>query len=242
MGYSFTPFGQLVTTVSQTDFGADLDMDLGDGSSEESDDPQRSVGVRLALSPVVQTLAVMTLVSLVSWSTSQAITLRYFVLSAPVDQWPETLVTSVYSHVDVNHLVGNAVIIGIAGWIINRKSSWFRFHAFFIATGAIAAVVQIWVATHIDWSIAASDPSFSFVLGASGAAFALVGYIMTGNTLGEGLISEVPLGRIGTAIALLLAAIVIAIWQSPPGSGVAAHAVGLFLGMLTGPFHILRAE
>lgn len=240
MGYSFTTSGQLVITVSQTDdLGVDLDVDLDD--EQEGEPPQQSLGRELALSPVVQTLALMTLVSLVSWSTSQAVSARFFILSTPVDRWPITIITSVYSHLNVDHLIGNAVIIAIAGWIINRKSSWLRFHLFFVTTGALSGVAYVVIDRHIDWSLAAT-PEVSAVVGASGAGFALIGYIVTSNTLGEGIVRHLPVGRVGTMAALLMAAAVIAVWQSPPGSAVIGHAAGLFLGMAAGPFHILRAE
>jgi len=222
--------------------GDDLGLDLESSDTDGNTEPARSsFAIAVLRSATVQTLVIMTAVSVVSWSTSQALTARLFVLSPPADQWPETIISSIYSHVNANHLIGNAIVIAVAGYIIERKSSWVRFHLFFVSTGATAGVIQLWFANNISWSIATS-PETTAVLGASGAAFALVGYVLTGNIVADGILGSLPLGRFDMGAVLLVGAIAIAIWQSPPGTGVTAHAVGLFLGLVAGRAHLLRAQ
>ena len=73
-------------------------------------------------------------------------------------------------------------------------------------------------------------------LGASGAGFALLGYIFVANPIGDYLSGRAIIGLIFVGAAVLT------IYFSPSGSGIMAHFSGAIIGMIAGRFHILNAE
>src|SRR6056297_545988 len=96
-----------------------------------------------------------------------------FVLLAPLDEGLWQIPLSVFAHTGFAHLSANALLLLVAGGIVVLSSSGVRYHAFFLVTGAFAGVAQVVVTG------AFGDPVA--VLGASGAALAFVGYLLTGN-------------------------------------------------------------
>lgn len=193
--------------------------------------PQRSLGSEIARNPVVQTLVVMGVVSLATWTGKQAGDISTFVLHAPVtDPWWSALV-SIYAHDSPGHLASNAVVLIIAGGLISLSTSMLRFHAFFILSGVLAGISFVMVTSYLG------DPVG--VLGASGATFALAGYVATGNVATSTL-----LGRTSSTVVAMLAvviALVMTVYWSAPGSAYFVHFVGAALGLLAGHFNLLRA-
>ncbi len=109
-----------------------------------------------------------------------------FVLSPPVEHNPWTIVTSVYAHGGLWHLLSNSLALIVFGWPVARATTRLRFHTFFLLTGSIAGVSQI-----VLTAFAASVPMLPVtpslgVLGASGAVFALLGYLVASNRLSAG--------------------------------------------------------
>lgn len=180
-----------------------------------------------ALRPLVETLAVMSVVSILVWiaavvGLSPAVALDRTVLSRP---W--TLVTSVYVHAGLVHLVGNAVVVVLAGVPIAVSTTRARFHAFFLGTGALAGLAQVAVTP-------------AGVVGASGAAFALAGYVATSNPVSGTLLDWTGLAaRVTVPVAAVVVGIV-TVLASPAGSAVVAHFAGGLLGVVAGRFRVLR--
>ncbi|MFA1612057.1 rhomboid family intramembrane serine protease [Halobellus rubicundus] len=197
----------------------------------ESPADETMVGA-IVRNPVVQTLGVMTLVSVATWAATIVGLGRLFVLAIPIESRPWALVTSVYAHLGPGHLFANAVMIALAGGIVVWSTTAIRFHLFFVATGAIAGAVQVVVAYAMGTPLA--------VLGSSGAAFALVGYVLTSNS-----ISQVVTGWLNlSARVVIIVVAIIATWLtvewSAPGSALLAHFTGAVLGLAAGHIRLLH--
>ncbi|WP_459193097.1 rhomboid family intramembrane serine protease [Halosimplex sp. J119] len=155
-----------------------------------------------------------------------------FALSAPVGHQPWTIVTSVYAHLSVGHLVANVVVLLLVGLYLERQTSNLRFHAFFLATGALAGLTEVWVSGLVGPSVG--------VLGASGGIAGLVGYLLAGNRMSDTVLDRTPLSpRAQLAIFVVVAG---GITVATAGRGVAlvAHFTGLLIGLLGGRAHLLR--
>lgn len=181
-------------------------------------------------SPILEILVLFLLVyflQLVSLFTDQMTTI--FVLSQPLAEHPWTVVTSIYAHSSLGHLISNAIALVLFGLPVAAATSRIRFHLFFIVTGATAGVTQILLYG-------------SGVLGASGAVFALLGYLLVSNRL------TTVLGRwIGApawltyGLYIALAAIV-TLATAAPGVALVAHFTGLVLGLVAGRYNLLRTR
>lgn len=202
-------------------------------SRPAAEPPAGSFATDLVGHPVIQTLVVMVVVSTATWVGSFAGLSRLFVLAPPVFSPPWTLVTSVYAHIGPGHLVSNAILIALAGGIVSLSTTRLRFHLFFLGTGVLAGVVQVLVFTWQGRPIA--------VLGASGAAFALVGYVLAANPAAAALRSlvGVPVRILVVVVAFVAAALTM--WLSAPGSALLAHFTGATLGLLAGWRRLLDA-
>jgi membrane associated rhomboid family serine protease len=162
-----------------------------------------------------------------------------FVLSPPIDQNPWTVVTSVYAHGSPGHLISNAVALILVGWPVARATTRIRFHAFFLATGAIAGVAQI-VLTDLLASLPLIGGSETAgVLGASGAVFALLGYLLASNRLTTSVatVARVPVW-LGIALFVIVAGLLTFVTASP-GVALVAHFTGLFVGLVAGRLAVL---
>ncbi len=148
-------------------------------------------------------------------------------VSTPLYEAPWTIITSVYAHAGIWHLLGNAVLIALLGLIVERVTTWVRFQIFFLVTGALAGIVQTLV-------------TGGAVLGASGAAFALLGYIITGNRLTDGLLDWLPIPPRWQLVGFVAIAAVIAGSTYAPGVALLGHFTGLFVGLIAGRVHLLR--
>ena len=182
--------------------------------------------------PVVETLAAMLLVSLFTWVGALLGLVGLFVLAEPVFSPPWGPLTSVYAHASPGHLVSNALVVAVAGSLLARATTRLRFHAFFIATGALAGLAQV--------SLGGLVGQEGAVLGASGAAFALVGYLLAANPASTALLARlrVPPRVLLVVVALLAAGLTLAL--SPVGSALVAHFTGAVLGLLAGRLRLLR--
>lgn len=156
-----------------------------------------------------------------------------FALSLPLGHQPWTLVTSVYAHGGPGHLVANAIALLVVGPLVAYVTTPARFHAFFICTGALAGVVQVLVA--IAFGGAA-------VLGASGAIFALLGYVLVGNRASERVLSWLPVGGRGRLLLFVGIAGLVTAATAAPGVALAAHFVGFCLGVGAGRLRLLHVR
>lgn len=191
-----------------------------------------SLSGRVVGNPAVQTLVAMVVVSLLTWWSFLVGSTGLFVLASPVFDPPWGLVTSVYAHANPAHLLSNAMLIAVAGGIVSLSTTRLKFHAFFLSTGALAAVAQVWS------GLVLGNPTA--VLGSSGAAFALVGYVLASNPVSASLLDRFRLPARAVVILVALAAFVLTLTYSAPGSALVAHFTGAVAGLTAGRFRLLR--
>jgi len=185
-------------------------------------------------SPTVDTLVVFIIVFALQTATAVVgLTglLGIFVLAPPVTDAPGTIITSVYAHGSPGHLVANAFALVLAGFVVERRTTWIRFHLFFIIVGAVAGVSQV-VLTGLYGTPTA-------VLGASGAVFGLFGYLFAGNRVTATVFSRIRLSPRGQFVVFVVAALVVTVATGQPGVALVAHFVGLLLGLLAGATRLL---
>ncbi|MFC5970850.1 rhomboid family intramembrane serine protease [Halomarina salina] len=190
---------------------------------------------RLSGSPTVQTLALMLVVSLLYWGVRTLAGFlpvvtgaSLFVLGPWFPSAPWTLVTSVYAHAGVGHLVANAITLAFAGLLLERSTTTVRYHTFFLATGILAGLSQVVL------------NGGGGVLGASGAIFALIGYIVTANPISEVALSRLRLTRGVQVVVFAVLAVVVTVLTGGPGVALYAHFAGLLVGLVAGRLHVLE--
>lgn len=159
--------------------------------------------------------------------------ISWFALAAPFVR-PWTLITNVYAHASIGHLLTNAVALALVGFGLERYTTRLRLHGFVLVTGAIAASVELLVGTALGRSVA--------VVGASGAILALYGYVIAGNRITDGVFSRVTLSRRTKVVLVATAALVVTILTADRGVALIAHATGFVLGLLGGRIGLLRVD
>ncbi|WP_135533878.1 MULTISPECIES: rhomboid family intramembrane serine protease [Halostella] len=190
----------------------------------------------LADSPTVDTLLIFAAVFLAQQLMGLLIpyAVGLFALAPPLSVRPWTIVTSVYAHSDVSHLLANSITLLFVGIPVERSTTPFRFHVFFIATGATAGIVQVLLKSLIAEPIP--------VLGASGAVFALLGYVLTGNRLASGFFSRFDLSPPVQLLGFAVLAAVVTVATGAPDVALIAHFTGFLLGLVAGRIGVLDAS
>jgi membrane associated rhomboid family serine protease len=202
-------------------------------SRRSSDTDSRSGG------PILEVLIIFVVVLIaqtVAAVISAGLMAGLFVLGPPLTANPWTIVTSVYAHSGLGHLLSNSVGLVLFGWPIARATTRLRFHTFFLVTGALAGITQV-VTSSFFASIGVGDPTA--VLGASGAVFALAGYLIAGNRLSDAFASVVEIPRWAAVAVFVVLAAVITIATGAPGVALIAHFTGFLLGLLAGRAGVL---
>lgn len=162
-----------------------------------------------------------------------------FVLSPPITAEPWTVVTSVYAHADIWHLLSNSIALVLFGYPLARATTRARFHAFFLTTGALAGVAQIAVTNLVaTLPLIGLEPTVG-VLGASGAVFAILGYLLASNPLSAGLGSRLSAPTWVTVLVFVAIAGVLTFLTASPGAALIAHFTGIVLGLAAGTANVL---
>lgn len=190
----------------------------------------------LRRSPTLQTLAAFGVVfalQVVGSVAGYGFGPRSFALALPLAEHPWTIVLSVYAHAGVAHLLANSLVLVFVGFLVERRTTALRFHAFFVGTGSSAGVAHLFVT-------AATGPPAA-VIGASGAVFALLGYAATGNRAVAPVLAWVDLGHRVTLVVFALVAVVVVLATAAPDVALVAHFVGLLLGLVAGRLRLLRS-
>lgn len=187
----------------------------------------------IAHNGMIQTLAIMLLVSVVGWAVPKTpLQTPILALEPPIlDPW-WAIFTAGYSHLSPAHFAANATMVIVFGGLISISTTAPRFHAFFITTGVLTSVTQVAAAAAFETPIA--------VLGSSGSAFALMGYVLVANPVGDGIFSI--LGRRDVLIVMLLLGGALTIYFSAAGSALMSHFVGAVLGIASGRIHLLSTD
>jgi len=187
--------------------------------------------------PTAQTLAVFVAVFLLSTPFLFLLPRAFaglFTLRTPVTLQPWTLVTSVYAHFGLAHLVSNAVALLVFGLVFERMVKSWAYHAFFVVTGAVAGLANVWAASVLGSSVA--------VVGGSGSIFAVMGYVLAGNTFSQTVLGRLRLGTgVQIVVGLGLAALVTWVTASP-GVALVSHFTGFLLGLGAGRLDLLPAR
>lgn len=165
-----------------------------------------------------------------------------FVLAAPLSENPWTIVTSVYAHAGVDHLLSNAVALVLFGWPVARATSRVRFHAFFLVAGSFAGVAQVLASNALaGFPIVGASPTAG-VVGASGAVFALLGYLLASNRLSSSIGAAFSLPPWVTYAAFVFVATLVTLATAQPGVALIAHFVGLLFGLVAGRLNVLSVS
>lgn len=184
-------------------------------------------------SPVIETLGVvvgMYLLQLVFGALGLA-TIGLVAVDGSVATQPWTLATSVYAHAGIGHLAANAVGIVLFGVLVARRTTRTRFHVFFLGTGALAGLAEVWIS-----GLTGPSPA---VLGASGAVFALLGYLLAGNLVSTWLLDRVAVSPRVQLLLGLVVAVGLTLATASPGVALIGHATGLLLGLVAGRLSVL---
>jgi membrane associated rhomboid family serine protease len=184
-------------------------------------------------------LVVFVLQQVVGFLTSGATVQALFALSTPVLRNPWTVLTSIYAHGSVSHLAANAVALAFVGILLERETTPARFHTFFLATGALAGLAEVWLGAVVG-SFVGGVTSQVAVLGGSGAIFALAGYLVTSNRLTDRVIGSISISPRVQIALFALVAVVVTLATARPQVALVAHFTGLLLGLIAGRAHLLR--
>ena len=199
---------------------------------------------RPADSPTVALLVVVVLVYAVQvalgiamgWTDAVAL----FALTQPITEHPWTVVTSIYAHWTLDHLLTNAIGLVIAGALVERNTTYGKFQAFVLLTGIAAALSELLVAValgpHVPWIT-----SNVAIMGISGSIMALIGYVLASNTVTATILGRVQLSRRTQIAIVVVVAAAITYLTTGPRVAVVAHFAGLVLGLVAGHQRILRA-
>lgn len=190
--------------------------------------------------PIAELLLVFVLIEVIRMVAALAdLVGGLFVLSPPVSENPWTIVTSVYAHAGFGHLTSNAIALVLFGWPVARATTRLRFHTFFLLTGVIAGLSQILLSDLMTTLPLLDASATSGVLGASGAVFALLGYLLASNRLSSGLGSIVTLPRWATYAVFFVVAAALTLATAQPGVALIAHFTGLLVGLVAGRLNLL---
>jgi membrane associated rhomboid family serine protease len=157
--------------------------------------------------------------------------LEAFALATPLAR-PWTLITTVYAHASLGHLLANAVALLVVGLALEPFTTRRRFHGFVLVIGALAALTEYLVGVVLGSPVA--------VLGASGAVLALYGYALAGNPLTGGLLARIELSRRARVALVVAVVLAVTVLTAGPGVAVVAHATGFVLGLVAGRLRVLR--
>lgn len=189
--------------------------------------------MRLTRSPTVQILVIFFAVHLAQQALWASGLVGIFALDIQLSARPWALVTSVYAHASFGHLLANAIGLLLLGPLVSRGTTTLRFHAFFLSMGAVAGLAQVTVADLLGATVS--------VIGASGAIFALLGYLLAGNLVSTWLLDRLSLSPSVLLLVFLAVAVGLTFLTASPGAALVGHGTGLLLGLLAGRARVLRA-
>lgn len=183
--------------------------------------------------PTIETVALVAAMFLVQTIVfAFGASMELFALSAPFADRPWTLLTSIYAHGGIGHLVTNVVALVLFGLVVERHSSRWRFHSFVVLTGMLSGVAEVLVGSAIG-------PS-PLVVGISGAVFALMGYILTSNPVTVTVLKRANIDPKVQFAGMLVLALLITWVTRGERVALVAHFTGFLLGLIAGRLRLLR--
>ncbi|WP_081603663.1 rhomboid family intramembrane serine protease [Natronorubrum tibetense] len=154
-----------------------------------------------------------------------------FVLSSWNIEYVWTWVTSVFAHGGFMHIVFNSIVIFFFGPLVERYVGSLKLAILFVVSGALAGLGQIGI------SMAQGDPSS--VLGASGAALAILGVITILNPnlrVYLFFMIPMPLWILTAGFAILSLGFIGGGAAGAFNIAHAAHLIGLLVGLAYGEY------
>lgn len=184
--------------------------------------------------PTIETLGVILVVFVFQQFIGLVWSDTILALSTPLLARPWTLVTSVYAHDGIVHLLSNVVALAVLGPLVARRTGRLSFHAFFVTTGVLAGVAEVVIGGVLF--------SPRMVLGASGAVFALLGYLITGNVVSAGLLDRIAPSRLTQVAAFVTIAVLVTLATARPRAALIGHGTGLLCGLLAGRERLIDTD
>ena len=191
--------------------------------------------LRLAGRPTIDLLVVFAVVFVFQWVLSLAsvpLVTSLFVLSAPLLNEPWALVTSVYAHGSVSHMLSNAMGLVLFGLLVERVTTRWRFHVFFLTVGVASGAAEIFWQGFLG--------AGAGVVGASGGVLGLLGYLLAGNAIADRTVGRLSLGVREQIVLFGAIAVAITYVTMGPDVAVVGHFVGLVLGLVAGRMQLLH--
>jgi membrane associated rhomboid family serine protease len=145
-------------------------------------------------------------------------------VSADVLSHPWTLVTSMFAHAGVNHLISNMFALIFFGMILERVIGGRKFLIIYFVAGLIGSLATL--------------PLYEASLGASGAIFGILGALAALRPRMVVYVSYVPMPMV--VASFVWAGMDLVGLFVPSGIANAAHLAGLGIGLLAGLY--LRKE
>ena len=192
--------------------------------------------VRLAGRPTIDTLLIILVVFAVQQllaMVAPVLAASLFVLNQPMAE-PWALVGSVYAHSGPMHLLSNVIGLVLFGLVVERVTTRFRFHLFFLTVGALAGATEVFAQDLVG-------PTGG-VIGASGAVLGLLGYLITGNELADAAVGRLQLDPRQQALVFGVVAVAITFFTVGPNVAVVGHFAGLVMGLIAGRLKLLHVR
>jgi membrane associated rhomboid family serine protease len=114
--------------------------------------------------------------------------------------------------------------------MIEQSTTRLRYHTFFITTGVLSGLAQVILLPG------------SRVLGASGAIFAFLGYLVAGNPVSSSVLDALRLSRRAQLVVFAVLAVVVTALTGAPGVALVAHFTGFLCGLLAGRLGLLSVS
>ena len=134
---------------------------------------------------------------------------------------PYRLITYMFSHANLRHLLGNMVSLVIIGSLVNKIEGNIHFAIIYFGGGILAAIFNCL------WSIATTTNMTTNVVGASGAIFALLGAVLVETFINYDM--EVERGNV------IIYIIIVMISSNIGGNiSVSTHIFGFIAGIILG--------
>lgn len=139
------------------------------------------------------------------------------------------LITSMFLHVDIDHLVGNMLMLYMAGELVERYIGKWKFAVLYFFSGICGSLLYAVYEFSTD--------SFADSIGASGAVFGVIGALLVIVMHHKGRYADITIGRMIFMIAYMM-------YMGLRASNVnnAAHIGGLLSGILLTAFYVLTEK
>lgn len=134
------------------------------------------------------------------------------------------LLTSVFMHFGIGHIVNNMLVLYVLGDNLERALGSVKYLILYLVCGIGANIVSLW----FDWTVGAHE-ILSVSAGASGAVFGVVGGLLYAVAVNRGRLEDLSTRQLAVMI-------LISLYFGFTSTGVnnAAHVAGLMIGIIMG--------